>query len=155
MSTTTAASWPTHPSSRLAASLRYAAPAGRALYSAIFILASFGHFSRPTIDYAAHEGVPMAAILVPLSGVMAFVGGASVLLGYRARIGATLLALFLVPVTLSMHAFWKVGDPMMAQMQQVMFMKNVGLLGGALLIVYFGAGPLSLDARHRVHVPAA
>ena len=58
-----------------------------------------------------------------------------------------MLVAFLVPVTLSMHAFWAVKDPMMAQMQFAMFMKNLGLLGGALLVAHFGAGPYSLDAR--------
>jgi putative oxidoreductase len=38
---------------------------------------------------------------------------------------------------------------MMRMMQQAMFMKNLGLLGGALLIAYFGAGPVSLDERAR------
>jgi putative oxidoreductase len=46
-----------------------------------------------------------------------------------------------------MHKFWTVSDPMMAQIQMVMFMKNVSMLGGALLISHFGAGPISLDAR--------
>jgi len=55
--------------------------------------------------------------------------------------------LFLIPVTFMMHKFWTVSDPMMAQIQMVMFMKNVSMLGGALLISYFGAGPFSLDAR--------
>ncbi len=127
--------------------MAYVALAGRALYAAIFILASFGHFSSAEIGYAAHAGVPLAGLLVPLSGVIALAGGVSVLLGYHARIGAWLLALFLVPVTLLMHNFWAVKDPMMAQMQQVMFMKNLSMLGSALLIAYFGAGPLSLDAR--------
>src|ERR1700733_11707635 len=45
-----------------------------------------------------------------------------------------------------MHKFWKVSDPMMAQMQMVMFMKNVSMLGGALLVSHFGAGPFSLYA---------
>jgi putative oxidoreductase len=68
-------------------------------------------------------------------------------LGYRAKIGAWLLVLFLVPVTLMMHNFWAVKDPMMARIQMAMFLKNVTMLGGALLISQFGAGPLSLDAR--------
>ena len=127
--------------------MNYVALAGRVLYAAIFILAGFGHFSPAEIGYAAHAGVPLAGLLVPLSGVMVLAGGVSVLLGYHARIGAWLLALFLVPVTLLMHNFWAVKDPMMAQMQQVMFMKNLSMLGSALLIAYFGAGPLSLDAR--------
>jgi putative oxidoreductase len=85
---------------------------------------------------------------VPLSGIFALAGGLSVLLGYRARVGAWFIALFLVPVTFMMHKFWAVHDPMMAQIQMIMFMKNVSILGGALLISQFGAGPLSLGARH-------
>jgi putative oxidoreductase len=50
-------------------------------------------------------------------------------------------------VTLAMHAFWTMPDPMMRMVHQAMFMKNLGLLGGALLIAYFGAGPVSLDER--------
>ena len=46
-----------------------------------------------------------------------------------------------------MHNFWAVTDPMMRGMQIAMFMKNVSMLGAALLIAYFGSGPLSLDAR--------
>ena len=126
---------------------RYAVPIGRALFAAIFVMAGFGHFSRPMIDMAAQQGVPLAALLVPLSGVMSVAGGLSVLLGYRARWGATLLVLFLVPVTFAMHQFWAQSDPQQAQLHMVMFMKNLGLIGGALLIGYFGAGPLSLDAR--------
>ena len=46
-----------------------------------------------------------------------------------------------------MHNFWAVKDPMMAQMQMIMFLKNLSMLGGAFLISQFGAGPWSLDAR--------
>jgi putative oxidoreductase len=126
---------------------RYLVPVGRALFALIFLFAGPGHFSQQTIDYAASQGVPLANLAVPLSGVIAIAGGLSVLLGYRARIGAALLILFLVPVTFALHKFWAVTDPMMAQMQLVMFLKNVALIGGALLIAHFGAGPISLDAR--------
>lgn len=94
-------------------------------------------------------GVPVASILVPLSGVIALAGALSVILGYQAKLGAWLLVLFLVPVTVVMHRFWGLTDPMMAQLQRGMFLKNVSILGGALLIAYFGAGPLSVDARRR------
>jgi putative oxidoreductase len=123
---------------------------GRALFALIFIMSGVGHFSQSTIGYAAHQGVPLAEIAVPLSGVLALAGGLSVLLGYRVRLGAWLLILFLVPVTLTMHNFWAAADPMAAKMQQAMFMKNVALIGGALLLAHFGAGPWSLDARRRV-----
>src|SRR5690242_7942068 len=120
---------------------------GRFLFALIFVMAGANHFNKQTIGYAASQGVPLAAIAVPLSGVLAIAGGLSILLGYRARLGAWLIVLFLIPVTLMMHKFWTVADPMMAQIQMILFMKNVSMLGGALLISYFGAGPFSLDVR--------
>lgn len=124
----------------------YLVPAGRFLYSAIFLMTVLGHFAQSTIAYATQQGVPAAGLLVPLSGVIAVAGGLSVALGYKAKIGAWLLVLFLVPVTLMMHNFWAVPDPMMRGVQQAMFMKNLSMLGAALLIAHFGAGPVSLDA---------
>lgn len=122
---------------------------GRLFFAAIFLMAAPNHFSRQTIAYAASQGVPLASIAVPVSGVIALLGGLSILLGYRARIGAWLIALFLVAVTPMLHNFWIVADPMMRQMQMIMFMKNVSMLGGALLITQLGAGPWSLDNRGR------
>jgi len=119
---------------------------GRLLFALIFLMAGPNHFSSQTIAFAASQGVPLASFAVPLSGVIALVGGISILLGYRAKLGAWLIALFLVAVT-PMHKFWGITDPMMQQMQMVMFMKNLAILGGALLISQFGAGPWSLDSR--------
>ena len=120
---------------------------GRLLFSLIFVMSGLNHFSSGTIGYAASQGVPMANILVPISGVLALVGGLSIMLGFKAKLGAVLIILFLVPVSFALHAFWKETDPMAKQMQMVMFMKNVSILGGALLIAHFGSGPLSLDAK--------
>jgi putative oxidoreductase len=120
---------------------------GRFLFALIFLMAGANHFNKQTIGYAASQDVPLAAIAVPLSGVLAVAGGLSILLGYRAKLRAWLIVLFLVPVSLMMHKFWTVTDPMMAQIQMILFMKNVSMLGGALLISQFGAGPFSLDAR--------
>src|SRR5690348_12743186 len=108
--------------------------AGRFFYSAIFLMTAFNHFSGKIVPYAAAAGVPLPSIAVPAAGVVAILGALSILLGYHARMGAWLLVLFLIPVTLTMHNFWAVKDPMMAQMQMVMFMKNLSMLGGALLI---------------------
>ncbi|HTA90475.1 MAG TPA: DoxX family protein [Polyangiaceae bacterium] len=126
---------------------RYLVPVGRLLFAAIFLMSVPMHFAQSTYDHAAQQGVPLANVLVPLSGVLELFGALSLLLGYRARIGAVLLALFLVPVTLAIHKFWGIADPMQAQMQQIHFMKNVALLGATLLMMYFGAGPISLDER--------
>jgi len=120
---------------------------GRFFFAAIFLMFGLGHFSKQMIGYAASQGMPLASIAVPVSGLIALAGGLSILLGYRANLGAWLIVLFLVPVTFMMHKFWAVADPMMAQMQMAMFMKNISMLGGALLISQYGAGPFSLDAR--------
>jgi putative oxidoreductase len=128
-------------------SLRWLVPVGRILFAAIFVMASFGHFSAPQIAYGAAHGVPMAGLVVPLAGLLALMGGLSVMLGFKARYGAALIVLFLLPVTLVMHRFWGLPDPQEAMMQQAMFMKNLSMLGAALVLTYFGAGPISLDNR--------
>ena len=123
----------------------WAVPLGRFLFSLIFISSGLNHFSAGTIEYAANQGVPMANILVPLSGLLALFGGMSILLGYFARFGAMLLILFLVPVTLTMHNFWDISDPAIHQMQMIQFMKNLAILGGVILIAFYGGGPKSVD----------
>lgn len=123
----------------------WAIPIGRLLFSLIFILSGVNHFSSATIGFAASEGIPMANIFVPISGALAIVGGLSVLFGFHARMGAFVLILFLVPVTFSMHAFWAYTDPMEAQNQMGHFLKNVALIGGAILLVFYGSGPVSID----------
>ena len=121
---------------------------GRILFSAIFILAVPGHFSEQAIQYAHNHGVPAAHLLVPLAGILALLGGLSVLLGYRAKQGAWLLVLFLVCVTFSLHRYWTFNDPIERDFQQLMFMKNLSLLGAALLLTHFGSGPFSVDKHH-------
>jgi len=126
---------------------RYLVPLGRTAFAVAFMWAPPDKFSQQTIAYAAQQGVPLPGLLVPVAGLLSLAGGLSVLLGYRAKLGASLLVLFLVPVTVMMHNFWAVTDPMMAQMQLGFFLANLSRLGGALLIAHFGAGPVSLDAR--------
>jgi putative oxidoreductase len=135
-----------------AGALRWLAPVGRLLFAAIFILSVPGHFSAKEIAAAGAAGVPVPELAVPVSGIIALVGGLSVLLGYRTRIGALLIAIFLIPVTLMMHRFWA-APAAEAQMQMAHFMKNVALLGTTCLIGYFGAGPISLDERQARTVP--
>jgi putative oxidoreductase len=120
---------------------------GRILFSLLFLMAIMGHFSSGTIAYAVSAGVPMASIMVPLSGIIAFIGGLSIVLGFKTKMGAWLIIIFLIPVTFMMHKFWTVSDPMAQQMQMANFMKNMGLIGGALFLTYFGAGPISIDNR--------
>jgi putative oxidoreductase len=120
---------------------------GRFLFVLIFLMSGPRHFMSETIAYATSQGVPMASIAVPFSGLLAIVGGLSILLGYRAKIGAWLIVLFLAGITPMIHNFWAVADPMVRQTQMIMFMKNLSMLGGALFITQMGSGPWSLDAR--------
>lgn len=120
---------------------------GRVLFSLIFIISAVGHFSPAPIAMASAAGVPLAHIVVPFSGIMELVGAMLIILGYRGRFGALLIAAFLVPVTLMMHQFWAAPTAMEAMMHQAMFMKNLSLFGAALIIAYLGTGPYSLDNR--------
>ena len=134
--------------------MKYAALSGRILFSLIFLAGGLGHFSAQSIGYAASQGVPFASVLVPVSGIISIAGALSILLGYKAKVGAWLIVLFLIPVTLFLHKFWTIQDPMMKQMDMVMFLKNLGLLGGALFIAFFGAGPVSVDEKAKVQTPS-
>lgn len=125
--------------------MKYVPLLGRILFSMIFLDSGFKHFSSGTINYAVSAGVPMASFAVPLAGIIAIAGALSILLGYKAKWGGWLIVFFLVPVTFMMHAYWNIQDPMQHQIQMIMFMKNMSMLGGALMIAYFGSGPISLD----------
>lgn len=110
-------------------------------------MSGFNHFSPVTISYAAKQGVPVAAISAPIFGIIAIVGAVSIIVGYPGRIGALLIIFFLIPVTLFMHRFWNVSDPAMHQMQFMDFMKNLALLGGAIMLVVRGTEPGAYKGR--------
>ncbi len=119
---------------------------GRILFSAIFIMSGVSHFTQKAgmVQYSRSYGVPSPDLLVPLTGLMILAGGLSVLVGFYARVGAWLLVLFLIPTAFFMHRFWGLEDRAQAQNQQAHFMKNMAMAGAALLITYFGSGPVSL-----------
>ena len=89
------------------------------------------------------QTLPLASVLA--IGTIAFqlLGAISLILGYKVNIGATLLILFLIPATLVFHNF--LVDPS----QLSSFLRNLGLIGGLLLVIYAGAGPLSIDGTKR------
>jgi putative oxidoreductase len=75
---------------------------------------------------------------VPLSGIIALIGGLCVLFGFQTRLGAGLLVIFLVPVTLVMHNFWSAPDPKTHQIETAMFITNVTMLGSAFAFPHRG-----------------
>ncbi|WP_456428488.1 DoxX family protein [Rhodocaloribacter sp.] len=128
--------------------MKYAVLIGRILFSLPFILFGFNHLMKldAISGYAASHGVPAPTFVTIVTGLMIIAGGLSVMLGYKAKIGAWLLVVFLIPVAFVMHNFWSVEDAM-KQNEMAHFLKDLALAGGALLITHFGTGPYSLDER--------
>lgn len=112
---------------------------GRILLAGIFLVSAVGHFANrePMGQYATSKGVPNAETGVVVSGVIAGLAGLSLILGLWIDVGALLLIVFLVPVSLLMHPYWKETDPQARQGEQVNFMKNMALIGAALILFYF------------------
>ena len=110
---------------------------GRLILGGYFIYSGFNHFALINMmaGYAQSKGIPSPKAAVGFSGMLLLIGGLSILLGVYPTIGVVALALFLVPVTFTMHAFWKVQDPMAKMGETVNFMKNVALLGAALMLL--------------------
>jgi uncharacterized membrane protein YphA (DoxX/SURF4 family) len=112
---------------------------GRILFGLVFLFSGATiHLlqARQGIGYARMYRVPAAALLVPLSGVMAVAGALSVMLGAWADLGALLLVAFLLPVAFFMHGFWRETDEQTKSNQMAHFMKNLALAGGALVLFY-------------------
>lgn len=126
--------------------MRYVILVGRIVFSYMFIAMGLFHLTGGGVDMAAQAGIPFASLTVPFGGLLALLGGLSLVFGYKSKYGAWLIILFLLPVTFTMHNFWAIQDPMSAMLQQVMFLKNLSMMGGALAFAYFGSGPLSVDA---------
>ncbi len=117
------------------------APAGRFLISLIFITSGFSKITNFAGTQAYMESAGVPGILLPLVIAVELLGGLAVVFGWHTRVAAFLLAGFSLVSAVLFHANF--GD----QMQTIMFMKNLGLAGGFLMIVALGAGPYSLDNR--------
>jgi len=118
---------------------------GRILLSAIFILAGFNKITgfENTAGYMASKGLPMTDVLLVLTIIIELGGGILILIGWQARWAATVIFLFLIPVTVIFHPFWTM-EGQEAMHQYHSFMKNLAIMGGMMYIMVYGAGPLSL-----------
>jgi len=126
--------------------------AGFLLYNAYDHLAHVGALAR----HAAARGVPSPEAAIVISGVLLLIAGLSFLLGILPRLGVAALVLFLVPVTLFMHAFWADRNPATRMMDLVNFGKNMALLGSALVFLAIPEPwPLSLHTRSRLRLRPA
>jgi putative oxidoreductase len=121
---------------------------GRLLLCTIFLLSAVGnkipHFSD-VAKIMESAGVPAPQLM--LAGAIAFLlaGSVSVVVGYRARLGAALLFTFLVLASYYFHPFWKL-EGQAQQEQMIQFMKNLAMMGAMLFLMANGPGPMSVDS---------
>jgi putative oxidoreductase len=120
----------------------------RVLLALMFILAGFSKFANlsGTAGYIASQGLPLPQVAAFGAATLEVLGGIALALGLQARWAAGALAAFTLVATVVFHAFWAMPAEQ-AFVNQLMFMKNLAVIGGLLLVVSFGAGPASIDAR--------
>ncbi|WP_347277734.1 DoxX family protein [Oculatella sp. FACHB-28] len=113
----------------------------RILLSSIYLVSGVNKILNPvgTQEYMAANGMFWTGLFLVAAIAIELAGGLSLLLGYKTRLGAIALVIFLIPATLIFHTNF--ADPI----QQIMFLKNLGLLGGLLLVMQYGPGRISLD----------
>ena len=122
--------------------MKYVALAARICLCSIFIKAGIGKIFGydSTVEMMANTGLPIPDILLIFTIAFQLLGGLSLLLGYKVKVGSILLILFLIPASLVFH------NPIADPNEINNFLKNVGLIGGLLMVIYAGAGALSIEA---------
>lgn len=120
----------------------------RVLLALMFVLSGFSKLGglEGTAGFIASKGLPMPYVLALSAGLLEVVAGLALAIGYRTRIAALALAMFTLVASVVFHAFWAAPADQ-AFVQQLMFMKNLSVVGGLLMVFGLGAGPASLDAR--------
>ncbi len=118
---------------------------GRALLAAIFIISGFGKLADPTgtIAFISSTGAPLPELGYAIALLVELGLATALLIGYRARLVALLIALFTLATAFMFHF------DLNNQMQTIMFLKNLAITGGLLQIAAHGAGGLSVDAYRR------
>lgn len=110
---------------------------GRVMYGGFFLMMGLNHFMKMNdmVGYAASKGMKSAKSAIVLSGILLVFGGLGILLGAYIQYAVLALALFLIPVSFKMHDFWKQQDLNVKMVEMSQFMKNMALLGGALMLL--------------------
>ena len=121
----------------------FSAPVGRLFIALIFFMSGLNKIGNYANTAGWMESVGVPGALLPLVIALEVVGGAAIILGWQTRIVAFLFAGFCLLSAIIFHADFS------DQMQMGMFMKNVGLAGGFLILLVHGAGNYSLDNRKR------
>ena len=123
---------------------------GRILLSLVFLVAGYRKLIAVagSAGYFAKLGFPMPEVMVWVAIAIELGGGILLLLGWKARWAASLLALFTLIAAFAAHRFWEV-DPAQYANQMNHFLKNLAIVGGMLFVAAVGPGALSVDGRRR------
>jgi putative oxidoreductase len=126
-----------------------AALIGRVLLAFLFVYSGFGKIGgfEGTAASIASKHVPMPEIATTIAIVIEFIGGLMVAVGWKARWAALAVAAFTLVASLLYHNFWAMADAATAGTNKIMFLKNIAVIGGLLLVYAFGPGRLSVDHR--------
>lgn len=126
----------------------YLSLAGRLLMAYLFLPAGISKIFgfAGTVGYIAAMGLPAPTLAAIAAIVIEVVGGAALVLGFYTRFAAIALAVFTLIANVVFHAFWAVPAEQ-AFVTQLLFTKNIAVIGGLLVIAAFGAGKYSLDSR--------
>lgn len=118
---------------------------GRLLLAYMFIVAGWGKLGGfdGTVALIASKGLPLPTVLAAATVALELAAGIALAIGFKARFAALALAAFTVVATLIFHAYWAVPADQV-RIQQLMFNKNLAVIGGLLLVFAFGPGRLSL-----------
>ena len=122
--------------------------AGRLLVASLFLPAGIGKAAQfaDTVGYVSSAGLPLPNVAAALAMALEIVGGLALILGYRTRLAALAFAGFTLIASFFFHAYWSAPADQQF-VQQLLFFKNVALVGGLLFVAVQGAGRWSLDAR--------
>ncbi|HEY1658177.1 MAG TPA: DoxX family protein [Candidatus Sulfotelmatobacter sp.] len=110
---------------------------GRMIFGGYFLYNGINHLlqSKAMAPYVESKGVPLPELAVKLSGVPLIIGGASLLLGVKPKLGTMAILGFLAGVSPIMHDFWSKEDAGERQTEMINFAKNIALAGGALALM--------------------
>lgn len=125
---------------------QFAPLVGRILIAQIFLLSGISKITgfAATAAGMAAKGIPLAGFALVVTIIIEVGGALMILLGWKARIGAAALFLWMIPVTLLYHDFWAMQGTT-AFINQIMFQKNLAMMGATLYIFVFGPGAYSLN----------
>jgi putative oxidoreductase len=125
-----------------------AAVVGRLLLGGMFLMAGLDKFGglAGTAGYIASKGLPAPQLLAVAVAALEVVAGLALIVGFKARVAAVALAAFTVVASVIFHAYWSVPEDQQF-VQQLMFFKNLAIVGGLLLVAALGAGGASVDRR--------